>query len=128
MSDNVMNGPDLNRIRQTVLENQAHGNTRPKDPNKQITADREGGLHIGPVTTGQAVSVVPQETFASRLDEDRRTASEKLPTNTTEVTTREGVTGFLYRINSSFGYKFEMFAYYDGSQYQVMVIEPEIED
>jgi hypothetical protein len=67
------------------------------------------------------------DTFRSRLDADRGVVSQKLPTNTKEVTTSDGVTGFLYTILTAYKDEFVLFAYFDGAYYQVKVISPEIE-
>jgi hypothetical protein len=119
--------PDLNRLRDLVRQNQTSGNVRPKDPNLQVSTDREGNLHVGRVETGQGVSKVPQEVFADRLSQDRQTVREKLPTNTMEVTTEDGTTGFLYSFDTSYGHTYKLFAYFDGNNYQVKVLEPELE-
>ena len=66
MSETSTREPDLNRLRDLVRQNQSSGETRPKDPNLQVSTDREGNLHVGRVTTGQAVSKVPQEVFSLR--------------------------------------------------------------
>lgn len=120
--------PDLNRLRDLVRQNQRTGDVRPNDPNKQVTVDREGNLHVGNAPGGQPTSKVPQEVFADRLAEDRTIARRKMPTNTVEITTAEGVTGFLYSVASELRDTYKMFAYFDGAFYQVKVLEPALEE
>lgn len=120
---------DLNKLRETVLSNQRTGSGRPTEKNKQVFVDRDGRIVEG-TKTAQAdspLSVVPQETFAARIDSDRSAVNQYLPYNTNEVTTEEGVTGWIYSFDTELGYSFTLFAYFDGAHYQVKLIEPELE-
>ena len=60
-----------------------------------------------------------------RLLNDRRIVAAKLPRNTTEMTV-SGITGWRYSITSQLKDRYKMFTYFDGSLYQVMVIDPDV--
>ncbi len=64
--------------------------------------------------------------MTSGLDRDRRVVLEKMPGNTFEATVG-GTTGWYYTIVNEFSDQFIFFACYDGSSYQVMLIEPKLE-
>jgi len=51
-----------------------------------------------------------------------------MPSNTRRLVTDEGVSGWVYSFYCAYGNKYTMFTYYDGSYYQVLVLEPEVED
>jgi len=57
---------------------------------------------------------------------DRATAQQFMPTNTRELTTQEGVAGFVYSFSTELADEFTLFAYYDGANYQVQVVKPEV--
>jgi hypothetical protein len=126
---------DLNRLVQTVRENQAAGVQDPTDRQRRIFVDRDAKLklaeNLGPDTDETQLSVVKQDTFharRARKAQARKTAAEKMPPGTREAVTREGVRGWLYEFDNEFGDHFKMFAYRDGSYWQVLVIEPQLED
>lgn len=126
MSSNV----DLNALRQRVLGNQNAGEPRPTDPDKTIVVDSEGRIRLGDDNRNAAgpQTVIPQETFAARIDEDRKIAYSFLPSNTVELTTKEGIHGFVYSLDTEYGDRYTLFAYFDGSNYQVQVVSPEVEE
>jgi hypothetical protein len=120
---------DLNKLRERVLQNQDLGKSQPADLNQKILVNREGQIvEGGQSSSGQPLSEVRQDVFAARLDEDRRTVSAFLPSNTSEITTSEGIRGWIYEITCEFRQKYKMFTYYDGAFYQVHVISPKLED
>lgn len=56
---------DLNRLRETIRQNQTSGNATPSDPGRQVVVDKEGNVRFGDQVSGdQPVTQVPQETFA----------------------------------------------------------------
>jgi hypothetical protein len=112
---------DLNQLRSHVLENQSRGtDSRP------VHVDKEGRITTDPQAAHQPnLSKVPQQTFAYSLDRDRRIAAQFLPNNTQEMQIN-GVTGWLYQIQCELGNQYQMFAYYDGELYQVMVVFPDV--
>ena len=125
---------DLNALRDRVhkIERERENDgTSPTEQSRPIVVDREGGIHLNS-PLGEEISRVPIEKFAlSRIERDRSTASRKLPRNTKEVRSSDygpDHTAWLYKITSSFGTNFTLFANFDGSSYQVRVIEPEIEE
>jgi hypothetical protein len=121
---------DLNELRSRVIKNQNADTTRPSDPSKTIVVTREGGIHLGDDSAKQAgpLTLVPQETFANRHEADRVTVSQFLPANTKPIKTDEGVNGYVYTFKTEFEDEFTLFAYFDGSNYQVQVVSPVIED
>ena len=125
MSNNV----DLNRLRDTILQNQNSSNDRPTDQSNKVIVDRDGKIREGANTNSReaGLSEVPQETFANRLVEERHIVNNFMPRNTRKITTDEGVTGWLYNFTCEFGDNYLMFAYFDGNYYQVLVIEPKVE-
>ena len=126
MSGNV----DLNRLREMVIQNQQTNNERPSEQNKKVFVDRDGNIREGRNTSSNeaGLSEVPQATFASsRLVEETNYARSHMPRNTRKFVTDEGVTGWVYEFDSEFKDNYCMFAYFDGSYYQVLVIQPKVE-
>jgi hypothetical protein len=125
MSDNV----DLNLLRTVVLTNQREGMARPNEPDRKLFVNSDGKLVEG--TQAQrdmrTLSEVPQETFASRLDVDRTTVRNKFPKSTIELTTPNGLVGWMYSITCELGRQYKLFAYFDGNHYQVKLVEPQLE-
>ena len=144
---------DLNQLRSTLRENARRGDVRPDEPRRKIVVDRDGKIRHGNevgLSDGRELSEVPQDLFAGlgsalrsifaedrgtaslshfggdRLARDRAVVREKLPWGTTEVAV-DGTTGFVYGFTNDFGEFYRMVAYFDGSEYQVKVVEPEIE-
>lgn len=126
MSNNV----DLNRLRDTILSNQNSNNERPTEQRNKILVDREGRIHEGTKTSlrENGLSEVPQETFADRKAREKKAVSNFMPVNTKKITTDEGVAGWLYNFTTEFDDAYIMFAYYDGNFYQVIVVEPQVEE
>jgi len=60
------------------------------------------------------------------LANDRTFAKSKMPRNTLEVKS-DGCTGFKYDITCELGNKYKLFAYFNGSRYRVMVVDPVVE-
>lgn len=112
---------DLNELRNHVLNNQREGNS-----SRPVHVDREGRITTDPQAAHQPnLSKVPQQTFAYSLDKDRQIAAQYLPANTRQMQFN-GVTGWLYQIQCELGNQYQMFAYYDGELYQVMVVFPNV--
>lgn len=148
-----MSNLDLNQLRNTLRENARRGDVRPDEPRRKIVVDRDGKIRHGNevgLSDHRELSEVPQELFATlgsilrnlfaedrdvaslahfggdRLARDRAIVREKLPWGTTEVLV-DGTTGFVYDITDEFGEHYRMVVYFDGSEYQVKVVDPEIE-
>lgn len=123
---------DLNRLRDIVHSNQAVGNTDPRSPRETIVVDRNASIRTGDsLHPGEAghVSKIQQDTFHSGLLEiERQTAIQRMPANTRMVVSKEGIRGWLYSFPTEFLETYTMFAYFDGSYYQVLVISPYVED
>ena len=61
-----------------------------------------------------------------RLARDAQTVRSKLPANA-EFAQIQGTPGWFYSFTCEFGERYVMFIYFFGSNYQVRVIEPEVE-
>ncbi|MDQ2100997.1 MAG: hypothetical protein QQW96_25545 [Tychonema bourrellyi B0820] len=117
---------DLNEVRNRVLSNQQSGTDLPNSTDRSVFVDSEGNIILRPQPgTERQLSRVPQKTFAANLTADRQIVAQKLPNNTQEMFI-SGVTGWVYGIISELGDQYTMFAYSDGSLYQVMVLFPEV--
>lgn len=58
---------DLNRLRTTVLQNQAQGVALPTDPSRQVVVGKEGQIYLGDqAPKEERMTQVPQETFAAK--------------------------------------------------------------
>ena len=122
---------DLNQIRSLVFDNQREGIVDPQSPKATIVVDREGRLRTGDtLSQGESnqVSTVQMDTFHAGWDvAERRIVQSRMPDNTREVVSREGVRGWLYSFRTEFRDTYSMFAFFDGSFYQVLVIAPFVE-
>ena len=117
---------DLNELRNRVLSNQQSNTDLPNSPNRSVFVDKEGNIVLQPQSGEQRqLSRVPQKTFAANLTLDRQVVAQKLPSNTQEMQL-DGITGWLYHITTELGDPYTMFAYHDGSLYQVLVVFPEV--
>jgi hypothetical protein len=123
---------DLNRLRETILENQQKNSALPARRDEKIYATPEGRIVSGESARPEQerrLSEVHQGVFASlatRLQRDREIVIDKFPANTKPMTV-DGVNGWLYSIVDEFGQSYQLFAYHDGSVYQVQVVFPEVE-
>jgi hypothetical protein len=123
---------DLNRLRETMVGpggTQATGDVRPADPRKQIVVNRDGKINLRSEVDGsdRTLSTVPQETFAAAVNQDQQVVSQYLPRNAERMTTDEGVVGWVYDIRTEYNDDFQFFVYFDGANYQVTVLAPELE-
>lgn len=58
---------DLNALRNTIIENQRHGNINPQDSARQVHVDSRGDILSGSDVSGrqqEPITKVPQSTFA----------------------------------------------------------------
>ena len=122
----MTNQVDLNEVRNRVLTNQHSGTDLPNATDRSVFVDSEGNIILRPQAgTERQLSRVPQKTFAATVTADRQIVAQKLPNNTQEMCV-SGVTGWVYSITSELGDQYTMFAYSDGSLYQVMVLFPAV--
>lgn len=126
---------DLNRLRETIIKNQERGKALPPHRDEKVYATQDGRIVTGDsVRPGEErqLSEVHQATFAtavtssSRRESERRVVNEKFPRNTRYLEV-DGIGGWYYKFSDEFGNPYEMFAYHDGSVYQVKVVYPEVE-
>lgn len=123
-------GVDLNQLRKMVLDNQAENANLPVRQSDKVLVDREGAIRLGGQTSpeeARQLSEVHQGTFASsaRIERDHAIVARKFPRNTRYMAV-DGVPGFLFTLASEIGDEYDLFAYHDGSQYQVLVAYPEV--
>lgn len=123
---------DLNELRAQILDNRQRGDMLPARLDKRVFVDRQGGIVLGStVQPGEEreLSEVQQGVFAAtsaRLARDQEIVARTFPPNTRCLTV-DGVTGWLYSIVNEYGEPYTLFAYHDGSLYQVKVVFPEVE-
>lgn len=126
---------DLNKLRETILRNQEQGKSLPARRDEKVYATQDGRIVTGDSvrpSEERQLSEVHQATFAAvttsngRRQSEQRIVNEKLPRNTRYLEV-DGVGGWYYKFNDEFGNLYEMFAYHDGSSYQVKVVYPEVE-
>jgi hypothetical protein len=60
------------------------------------------------------------------LVNDRHFAKDRMPRDTREIKS-DGYTGFKYDITCEFKNKYQLFVYFTGSRYRVLVIDPIVE-
>ena len=122
---------DLNRIRAIVHANQRNERANPRNPKATIVVDRDARIHTADELSPdkrRTVSRIQQDTFhASRVKREGGIAESFLPENTRRVTSAEGGTGWLYSFENDFLDSYTMFAFFDGSYYQVLVVSPVVE-
>lgn len=126
---NLPQAPDLNVVRQLFHDAQRNDVTHPSDPSRQVTVDKEARIRVGPpsTATNDRSSVQHGIFAATRLERDQQTARLKLPSNT-QFLDSANAQGWAYSFNTEIsGREFVMFAYFNGSSYQVKLISPEIE-
>lgn len=121
---------DLNKLRDTLIQSQRNGDTNPSSLSKTIVVDQNGRISMADDLNSyerQSVSEVQQDTFHSQDEPEEDSLQRYMPTDTQEITTEEGVQGWLFTITNSQGIKFRMFTYNDGQSYRVMVVDPVLE-
>ena len=119
---------DLNALRSTILANQANNTVNPANPSRAIVVDKNAKIHLAnEVPTGQEPAVIQQDVFHARVDEERRVVTRFLPTTTRPMVV-DGTSGWYFSFVCEFGSRYEMFAYFDGSFYQVNVLSPVVEE
>lgn len=129
------NTVDLNRLRSMILDNQSNEENLPTRPADKVLVDREGAIRLGnEVAPSEArqLSEVHQGTFHALEHEacireilDQTTVAAKLPAATRRLRI-DGVMGWLYPLRNPVGDTYSLFAYFDGSQYQILVAFPQI--
>ncbi|MEI8186925.1 MAG: hypothetical protein WCG19_09535 [Chlorobiaceae bacterium] len=127
----MSNQIDLNALRDAVLQTQAEGRMQPSDEQKTILVSKEGKM----IMAGEAgdeerrtMSKVQQDTFHGRTEREALIVHDFMPSSTIPHTTPEGYQGWLYSFQCTYGITYRMFAYFDGSYYQVLVLEPKVEE
>ncbi len=121
---------DLNALQDVIHENERNGDEFPADKKKKVFVDATGEMKIGNDVSDRSartMSEVPQSTFADRQVEEARIVRAKMPSNAKQMTTREGTKGWLWRVKCAYGKPYDLFGWYDGAFYQVLVVSPEIE-
>ena len=122
---------DLNKLRDIVHENERKGDELPASKPKKVFVDRDGDVKLGSDVSdreARTMSEVPQSTFSSREARDATVARQKLPANTKAVTAPSGTPGWRYSVRCQLGCDYRMFLWFDGSAYQVLVLDPELEN
>ncbi|MCB5178832.1 hypothetical protein [Streptomyces antimicrobicus] len=127
---------DLNAIRESFFASQAKRDEGPQGGQDQVYVDRSGRVRLGSGgETDAPLSKVPHSTFAARrapgghsarLAEEFRVAETKMPVGTYYEDT-PGAEGWVYEIVTEFRNTYVMCAHFDGTDYKVRLLEPELE-
>jgi hypothetical protein len=121
---------DLNKLRQTILASQNKKEALPADKDRKVMVTKEGKIVAGGEAQGKSqkqLSEVHQGVFAhSRLEAEKKIVKEKFPSNAQFVEV-DGIRGWFYSFKDEFTRLYKMYAYFDGTAYQVKVVYPEVE-
>ena len=126
--------PSLDELAGRINANQTSGNAETRPPSQQVTVDNEAGIQFGDSPGNPSGRTqLPDDTYsglfgASRKDKDREAVKKKMPANTRAHQTDEGIEGWVYSFKCQIGDRYTMFLYFDGANYQVMVISPRVEN
>lgn len=124
--------PDLNKIAQTIRENQQRGVTEPTAAPRQMFTTPDGQIVMGDEVdpdSADRLSRITQERFYSsesaRLAQERSIIREKLPSNAYQASDGS-ITGWVYSITNEFTDTYTLFLWYEeGSRtYKVSLVEP----
>jgi hypothetical protein len=125
---------DYNAIVHTITDAQRRGDEYPTKDKPQVTVDQFGVIEVSRrEPTDPALSHVQHGTFAAsmtgqRYQRDLATAKRKLPPGTYYEPTR-GVEGWYYSVvTTDFRTKYVFCAYFDGVDYKVRLIQPDLEN
>ena len=121
--------PDLNRLRDIIRTAQTQGDSYPANPSERIAVGREGEIYAGDAPGNTPLSKVQHGTFAignHREGRDQQYAQTHMPRNTTFIE-QANARGWCYSFTSEMGRLYTMFAYFDGRNYQVKLVEPRLE-
>jgi hypothetical protein len=130
----TMSGPDLNKIAETIRQNQAAGKVNPTEPSEQIFIDDKGdilfGNQVDPASASR-LSRVTQETFY--LTREQRLAGEQSFVNTnmpagTYYASDGEYDGWVFEITNEFGDTYQFFLWYDpkDGHYTSSLIAPDL--
>lgn len=127
MSDHP-HAPDLNLVRSLFYEAQRNNTSYPTDPAKQVTVGKDAVIRVGVSPERDAsLSRVQHGTFAARdASLEQRVVREKLPDGTRALRVGD-IDGWVYDFHTEFQDRFELFAYFDGVGYQVLLLDPPLE-
>jgi hypothetical protein len=126
--------PDLNRIVETIRQNQERDIEDPSRPSDQLWTNPEGEILTGTVvdpSRARGLSRITQETFyasdQARLAEERRIATEKMPPGT-QYSTDGTYGGWVYSVTNEFQDTYTMFLWYDtaANRYEVSLLSPRL--
>lgn len=126
----MSNRLSLDKLRETILANQGKGVANPSKPSEAIVVDNQGRINLASNLSSeekQGGSVVQQDVFHGRYENELASAKRCMPQNTKHLNI-DGFEGWSYQFSCELGQPYEMFAYFDGSYYQVTVLIPEVEE
>ena len=122
---------DLNNLARVIRTVQrVEGDDTPVDATRTILVSKEGQLTMAgdiPPEEHRTMSIVKPDTFHGRKETELDTARNFMPASTKQHTSSDGVTGWLYSFHCEYRIAYTMFAYFDGSYYQVLVVDPPVE-
>ncbi|MEU7721362.1 hypothetical protein [Streptomyces tibetensis] len=126
------NSGDLNELRDIIMRAQTRQDPYPNDPSARITVGRDGTIYRGDSAEDEPVSRVHHGTFAAsradqrRLAADRQFARTHMPEGTVYVDEPD-VRGWAYSITTELDERYTLFAFFDGREYRVKLVEPPLE-
>ncbi|MFI9821056.1 hypothetical protein ACIHFC_11380 [Streptomyces sp. NPDC052013] len=126
------NSGDLNELRDIIRRAQTGQDPYPRDPAARITVGRDGTIYRGDTAADEPVSQVHHGTFAApwtdrrRLAADQRFARTHMPEGT-EYIDEPDVRGWAYSITTELDEHYTLFAFFDGREYRVKLVEPALE-
>jgi len=128
MSETRGSAPSLDQLRDLIHNQQTRESGTPQEPARQVRVTRDGRLTTGDQAGNQPSSDVQPDTFAyPNKASDARYVVTHMPEGT-QLAESNGREGWLYSFTNEFGEPFTMFAYFDAGYYQVLVLEPELEE
>jgi hypothetical protein len=119
---------DLNELRDIIRQAQEDSAPYPDNPARRITVGRDGTIYRGDQAGEEPVSRVHHGTFAAehRLPADLRFARAKMPEGTVYIDEPD-VRGWAYSITTELNERYTLFAFFDGREYRVKLVEPALE-
>ena len=123
-----MKKTSLDAIQQAILNGRDNNNSEPQNT---VVVSREGEINTldAILDVSQPLSKAQPDEFhnPTREQTEAEIAAHYMPKNTQKLTTEDGITGWLYRIKCQLKKSYTFFLFYEGTQYQVMLVAPKLE-
>lgn len=117
---------DLNQVRTLMTAAQTRGELVPA-VSRRVTVGRHGDIYTGNAPASTPVSKVQHGVFAADpVRAAANFASTHMPPSTRLIDTPD-MYGYLYTFLSQMGTQYTMFAWHDGTAWQVKLVDPPLE-